>query len=97
VRLKFEPAAADAYENIADDEVLNRLDMVFDELEKNPGRAWLRRHRWSDPPLRGVAVRGRGEDLLVLWAAEPYGDEAVIVVRYLGRPPWASCQRPLAG
>jgi hypothetical protein len=38
VRLKFEPAAADAYENIADDEVLNRLDMVFGELEKIPAR-----------------------------------------------------------
>jgi hypothetical protein len=84
VRLKFEAAAADAYENIADDEVLDRLDTVFDELEKDPGQAWLRRHRWSDPPLWGVTVRGRGEDLLVLWAAETYGDETVIVVRYLG-------------
>jgi hypothetical protein len=84
MRLKFEPAAADAYENIPDDEVLDRLDTVFDELEKDHGQAWLRRHRWSDPALWGVTVPGGREDLLVLWAAEMHDEEAVIVVRYIG-------------
>ncbi len=84
MRLRFEPAAAAAYENVTDDDLLDKLDMVFDGLEKDPGQAWLRRHRWSDPPLWGVTVRGRGEDLLVLWAAETYDNEGVVVVRYLG-------------
>lgn len=50
-------------------------------FEKDPGQAWLRRRRWSDPPLRGVTVHGRHEDLLVLWAAETYDDEPAIVIR----------------
>jgi hypothetical protein len=84
MRLRFESAAADAYENIVDDEVLDRLETVFDELEKDPGQAKLRRHRWSDPPLWGITVRGKHEDLLVLWAAETYENETVVVIRYLG-------------
>lgn len=84
MRLKFEPVAAEPYERIADDEVLDKLDVVFDEFEKDPGQAWLRRHRWSDPPLWGVTVHGRHEDLLVLWAAETHDDEPTIVIRYVG-------------
>jgi hypothetical protein len=84
MRLRFEPAAADAYDNIADEETADRLDAVFDELEKDPGQAWLRRHRWSDPPLWGVTVPGGHEDILVLWTAETYDGETVIVVRYVG-------------
>jgi hypothetical protein len=84
MRLRFEPAAADAYDNITDDEMADKLDVVFDELEKDPGQAWLRRHRWSDPPLWGVSVTGRHEDIVVLWAAETYDGETVIVVRYVG-------------
>lgn len=84
MRLRFEPAAADAYSSITDDETADRLDAVFDELEKDPGQAWLRGHRWSDPPLWGVTVPGRRGDVVVLWAAEMYDGETVIVVRYVG-------------
>jgi hypothetical protein len=84
MRLKFEPNAAAAYEGIADNETLDKLDAVFDGLEKDPGQAWLRRHRWSDPPLWGVTVHCRHEDLLVLWAAETYDGEPVVVARYIG-------------
>lgn len=84
MRLKFEPAAADAYERVADDQVLDRLDTVFDELEKDAGPAWLRRYRWSDPPLWGVAIHGRHEDVLVLWAVESVDGEQVIVIHYIG-------------
>jgi hypothetical protein len=84
MRLRFEPAAADAHDNVTDDGTADRLDTVFDELEKDPGQAWLRRHRWSDPPLWGVPVPGRHEDILVLWAAETYDGETVIVVRHVG-------------
>lgn len=84
MRLKFEPVAADAYTGITDDEVLDRVDNVLDGLEKDPGQARLRRHRWSDPPLWGVTVHCPGEDLLVLWAAETRDAEQVVVIRYIG-------------
>lgn len=84
MRLKFEHAAADAYERISDDEVLDRLEAVFEELEKDAGQAWLRGHRWSDPPLWGVTVQGQHEDVLVLWAVESVGGEEVIVIHYIG-------------
>ncbi len=84
MRLKFEPEAADAYEDITDDEVLDMLDLVLDGLEKDPGQAWLRRHRWSDPALWGVTVHCRRADLLVLWAAESQDGEPVVVIRYIG-------------
>lgn len=84
MRLKFEPAAVDAYQRISDDEVLDRLETVFDELEKDAGQAWLRRYRWSDPPLWGVTIHGQSEDVLVLWAVEQLDGEQVIVIHYIG-------------
>lgn len=84
MRLKFEPAAADAYEGIADDEVLDKLDTVLDELEKDPGQAWLRQHRWSDPPLWGVTIRTRHQDVLVLWSVGTVDDEPIVVIQYVG-------------
>jgi hypothetical protein len=84
MRLKFEPAAAAAYENIADEATLDKLDTVFDELEKDPGQARLRRHRWSDPPLWGITVPARGQDLLILWATGTVEDETVVIVHYVG-------------
>jgi hypothetical protein len=84
MRLKFEPVAATAYEDIADEETLDKLDTVFDELEKDPGQAWLRRQRWSNPPLWGVTVPARGQDLLILWATGMVDDETVVVIHYVG-------------
>jgi hypothetical protein len=85
MRMKFEPSAADAYESIGDEEVLDKLDVVLDELEKDPGQAWLRRHRWSAPPVWGVTVRTRREDVLVLWSIETFDDEPTVVIQYVGR------------
>jgi hypothetical protein len=84
MRLRFEPAAADSYQDVVDEELLDGLDAVFDELEKNPGQASLRRHRWSDPPVWGVAIRSRREELLVLWSMETFDGEQTVVVRYIG-------------
>ncbi|MBV9383125.1 MAG: hypothetical protein JOY82_18615 [Streptosporangiaceae bacterium] len=82
--LEFEATAAEAYERIADAGVLDTIDAVLDGLEKDPGQDWLRRHRWSDPPLWGVTVRGRTEDYLVLWAPENRDGETIVVVYYVG-------------
>jgi hypothetical protein len=84
VRLEFEATAAAAYEGIADEAVLEKIDVVLDGLEKDPGQAHLRMHRWSDPPLWGVTVRGRDDDWLVMWGVEPGGDTGVAVVHYIG-------------
>ena len=84
MRLKFEPAAADSYRDVVDEDLLDGLDAVFDELEKDPGQAWLRRHRWSDPPLWGLTVRGRREESLVLWSVETFDGEQTVVVHYVG-------------
>ena len=57
---------------------------IFDELEKDPGQASLRRHRWSDPPVWGVTIRGRRAESLVLWSMETIDGEQTVVVRYIG-------------
>jgi hypothetical protein len=84
MRLKFEAAAAEAYAAIADTGLLDKIDTVLDELEKDPGQAKLRQYRWRDPPLRGAQVRDRVQDYLVLWALEKPDDESVVVVYYVG-------------
>jgi hypothetical protein len=80
MRLEFEAAAAETYMAITDTGLLDKIDTVLDELEKDPGQAILRQCRWSDPPLWGVRVR----DYLILWAPEKQDDESVIVIYYVG-------------
>ena len=84
MRLEFEAAAAEAYTTITDVGLLDKIDLVLDELEKDPGQAKLRQYRWSDPPLWGVQVRDRVRDHLVLWALENQDDESVVVIYYVG-------------
>ena len=80
MRLEFEAAAAESYAAITDSGLLDKIDTVLDELEKDPGQAKLRQYRWSDPPLWGVRVW----DYLILWALEKRDDEFVVVVYYVG-------------
>jgi hypothetical protein len=80
MRIEFEAAAAEAYTAITDAGLLDRIDTVLDELEKDPGQAKLRQYRWSDPPLWGIRVW----DHLLLWALEKQDDESVVVVYYVG-------------
>jgi hypothetical protein len=80
MRLEFEAAAAEAYAAITDTSLLDKIDTVLNELEKDPGQAELRRYRWSDPPLWGIRVR----DHLLLWALEEQDAESVVVVCYVG-------------
>jgi hypothetical protein len=84
MRLEFEAAAAEAYTAITDSGLLDKIDSVLDELEKDPGQAKLRQYRWSDPPLWGAQVRDRVRDYLILWALEKQDGESVVVVYYVG-------------
>ena len=84
MRLEFEAAAAEAYTAITDAGLLDKIDTVLDELEKDPGQAKLRQYRWSNPPLWGTRIRDRVQDYLVLWALEEQDDESVVVIYYVG-------------
>src|SRR5437879_10241942 len=52
---------------------------VLDQLEADPGAEWVRRHRFVDPPLWGVAVSGE-EEWAVLWSLI----EGEVTGEYLG-------------
>lgn len=99
MRLEFEPAATAGYEAIADEGQLDKIDAVLDGLEKDPGQARLKQHRWSDPPLCGVTVRDPMQDLLVLWAPEARNGETVVVVYYVGPDvlPRSTARYPIDG
>jgi hypothetical protein len=78
------PVAAESSTAITDAGLLDKIDIVLDELEKDPGQARLRQYRWSDPPLWGAQVRDRVRDYLVLWALEKRDSESMVVVYYVG-------------
>lgn len=82
-RIEFEQLAASGYEAGTDPVLLDKIDDVLDALERDPGEAWLRMHRWLDPPLWGVTVRARGDDWLILWHLSDEDSERVIV-DYIG-------------
>jgi hypothetical protein len=82
-RLEFEPTAAEAYDKLTDQGVLDKIDAVLDSLEQDPGQARLRAHRWSDPPLWGVTARARDRDRLILWGSGAE-DARTVVIYYLG-------------
>jgi len=84
MRLEFEAAAAEACTAIPDGDLLDKIDAVLDELEKDPGQAKLRQYRWSDPPLWGAQVRDRVRDYLILWAPEERDGGSLVVVYYVG-------------
>lgn len=59
-----------------------RIDEILDQLERNPGRAELRRHRFVTG-LWGVIATAGDENWIVLWEPHPTIDDA-IVVQYAG-------------
>jgi hypothetical protein len=84
-RLVFEAEAYDSYLKITDEHVLTRLDDVFDQLERDPGAARVRQHRFVDPPVWCVLVPAAGQDGAVLWDIDREADaDATVVVHYLG-------------
>ncbi len=83
--LVFEPDAYDAYVKITDERVLDRLDEVLDQLERDPGAATVRQHRFVDPPVWCVVVPAAGEDWAVLWDLDSETEDApTVIVHYIG-------------
>lgn len=59
-----------------------RVEDVLDALERDPGRAELRRHRFVTG-LWGVIVAADGEEWIVLWAPHLTMEDA-IMIHYVG-------------
>ncbi|MHB1510934.1 MAG: hypothetical protein ACYCST_03460 [Acidimicrobiales bacterium] len=70
--------------------LLARVDEVLTELEQDPGQEQLTRHEYRqllDWALAyEVAVRGDGEDWVVLWTWHQDKPSDVVVI-YVGAPP----------
>lgn len=66
--------------------VLRRVDEILDGLEEDPGQAWLRAHRFRDPPLWCVTFDAAGEAWAILWSM--HGEDRVLV-DYIGSASFA--------
>ncbi|MEX0826165.1 MAG: hypothetical protein WD184_05385 [Acidimicrobiia bacterium] len=60
--------------------VLGRVDGILDALERDPGQAWLRAHRFRDPPLWCVTFDAGGESWAILWSM---GEDGKVLVDFL--------------
>ena len=61
--------------------MLERVDGILDALDDDPGQAWLRSHRFQDPPLWCVTFDAAGETWAILWSMD--GKDRVLV-DYIG-------------
>ncbi|MBU1225797.1 MAG: hypothetical protein KJ698_01115 [Actinobacteria bacterium] len=75
------------YEGLREDpgrrKALERVDEILDALEEDPGRAWLRAHRFRSPPLWCVTFDASGEAWAILWSMDDDEDDRVLV-DYIG-------------
>lgn len=84
---RLSPLAFAMWEQLADDprrhRLFHRIESILDELERDPGRAFLRRRRFQDPPLWCVIVISGREEWVILWGddSEHAGD---VLVDYIG-------------
>jgi hypothetical protein len=84
--LHFTPDANDGYQKICTDPALEflwaRIDEILDLLEKDPGDARVRKHRFHQANLWAVYVTHRNERWAVLWGADRHnpGDVAVAYI-----------------
>ena len=80
------------YERLREDprrrKVLDRIDEILDALEEDPGQAWLRAHRFQDPPLWCVTFDASGEAWAILWSMDDNDDDRVLV-DYIGSASFA--------
>lgn len=67
--------------------MLGAIDDAVDLLESDPADASARSRSLGDG-LRGIPVRDRSDDWLLIWEHDA-GDSDRIVVRYLGADPFA--------
>ena len=75
-RIVFGPdIALPQYERLQSDDrlrsILVRVDRILDALEEDPGQAWLRSHRFQNPPLWYVPFPVAGEEWAILWSFDP--------------------------
>jgi hypothetical protein len=81
--LWYQPEADEALRRLEVDEarhlLLAAVNCVLDQLEADPGVEWVRRHRFLDPPLWGVAI-SEEEEWALLWSSA----EGEVTVEYLG-------------
>jgi len=84
--LWLDPAADRILDALAADatrrRLAERIEAVLDALERDPGRAELRRHRFMIG-LWGVVVAADGDEWVVLWESHPTIDDAIII-HYVG-------------
>jgi hypothetical protein len=88
-RILWDPDADEAMERLESTPALTQLlavtRSVLSVIEEDPGRAEVRRHRFSNG-LWAIALFGSGEEWLLLW--EPnLSDADEVVIRYLGPAP----------
>ena len=68
--------------------ILIRADRILDALEEDPGQAWLRAHRFQDPPLWYIPFDAAGETWAILWSFDGDDRERVLIT-YIGRASFA--------
>jgi hypothetical protein len=68
--------------------MLDRVDEILDALEEDPGQAWLRAHRFQNPPLWCVTFDASGEAWAILWSLDQE-DEGRVLVDYIGSASFA--------
>lgn len=88
--VEFDPQPWDAYEALertGSPELLDAVDDALDRLEDDPGGKLSRRRSFGDGRW-GITVRGRGDDLLIIWEHDQ-DREDLVHVRYLGDDPFA--------
>jgi hypothetical protein len=80
------------YERLRQDpsrrKVLERVDEILEALEADPGQAWLRAHRFQNPPLWCVTFEASGEAWAILWSMDD-GHEGRVLVDYIGSASFA--------
>lgn len=84
----FAADAAQAIQAVYDDParrvLADRLELILDVLDEDPGDARVRRHRMRPPGLWAIFVSGSGHDWALLWDEDDDGDP---YVHYAG-PSW---------
>lgn len=87
--MEFDPQARGAYdalEKAGELVLLDVIDLALDVLEADPGDRRARRRSFGEG-LWGFVVRGRSEDVLLIWELD--GERGTAVIRYLGPDPFA--------
>lgn len=84
--LRFDPEPAEVYralrKNAAKAEMFDRVRQVCGELNDDHRQAHLRRHRFTQPPLRYIIIADRADTWVILWE-QSSDDPANAIIRYI--------------